>query len=138
LAGGIPDLQLDPLSIEFNRPDFEVDSDRGDEGRCEGILAESQQATRFADAGVAYEEEFDLVGVQVRKVTHHKDPAARRCLLHILPGNHSSDYSTFWEVGGRAVCGEAEDRRGGRRCRKRPRDAPKDEENRGKEIPIEK
>jgi hypothetical protein len=31
LASGIPDLQLDALSIKLNGPDLEVDTDSGDE-----------------------------------------------------------------------------------------------------------
>lgn len=54
LAGGVPDLQLNALSIELNGPDLEVDADSGDEGRGEGVFAEAQQAARLADAGVAY------------------------------------------------------------------------------------
>lgn len=48
LAGGIPDLQLDTLAIELDCPDLEVDTDRRDEGRREGVLAETQQAARLA------------------------------------------------------------------------------------------
>lgn len=60
LAGGVPDLQLDTLSIELNGPDLEVDADGGDEGRGKGVFAEAQQTARLADAGVAYQEQLDL------------------------------------------------------------------------------
>lgn len=43
LAGGIPDLEFNALAVEFDGADFEVDSDGGDEGRGEGVLAETQQ-----------------------------------------------------------------------------------------------
>lgn len=44
LAGRVPDLELDALSIELNGPDLEVNANGGDEGRREGVLAEAQQA----------------------------------------------------------------------------------------------
>jgi hypothetical protein len=53
LARRVPDLKLDPLAIEFDCPDLEVDANGGDEGRCEGVFAEAQQAARLADARVA-------------------------------------------------------------------------------------
>ena len=62
LTGRIPDLELDPLAIEFDRTDFEVDADRGDEGRGEGILAEAQKTARLADTRVADQQQLDLLG----------------------------------------------------------------------------
>lgn len=38
-------LKLDPLAIELNGPDLEVDADGGDEGRCPSIITESEQET---------------------------------------------------------------------------------------------
>ena len=49
LSCGVPYLQLYPLAVQLNRPNLEVDADGGDEGRCEGVFAEAQQA-----AGLAY------------------------------------------------------------------------------------
>lgn len=43
LASGIPNLELDALSIELNGPDLEVNTDGGDEGGGEGVLAEAQE-----------------------------------------------------------------------------------------------
>ncbi len=65
LPGRVPDLQLDALAIQLDRSDLEVDPDGGDEGRCEGILAESEQAAGFAHARVANEQELDLFGPSV-------------------------------------------------------------------------
>jgi hypothetical protein len=60
LTGRIPDLELDSLAIELNRADLEVDADRRNEGRGEGILAEAQETARLADARVAYQQQLDL------------------------------------------------------------------------------
>lgn len=43
LAGGVPDLQLDTLTVELDGPYLEVDADGGDEGGGEGVFAESQK-----------------------------------------------------------------------------------------------
>lgn len=53
LACGIPYLQLHALAIELNRPNLEVDSNRCDERRREGIFAKSQETAGLADARVA-------------------------------------------------------------------------------------
>ena len=53
LAGGVPYLELHALAVELDGPDLEVDSDCGDEGGCEGVFAESQQAAGLAYARVA-------------------------------------------------------------------------------------
>jgi hypothetical protein len=44
LASSIPDLELHALAIELNGANLEVDANSGDEGRGEGVLAETQQA----------------------------------------------------------------------------------------------
>ena len=43
LASRVPYLQLDPLAVQLNGPDLEVDAYRCDEGGCEGVLAEPKQ-----------------------------------------------------------------------------------------------
>ena len=40
----VPDLQLDPLAVELDGPDLEVDADGRDEGGREGVFAEAEQA----------------------------------------------------------------------------------------------
>lgn len=60
LARRVPNLQLHPLAIQFDRADFEVDADGGDEGWGEGVLTESQETAGFAHARVANQQEFDL------------------------------------------------------------------------------
>ena len=62
LSRGIPYLQLDALAVKLDRTNLEVDSDGGNEGGSEGVFAEAQQTARFADAGVADEEQLDLEG----------------------------------------------------------------------------
>lgn len=49
-AGGTHNLQLDALAVEFDGADLEVDTDRGDEARSPGIVAESEEQARLADA----------------------------------------------------------------------------------------
>ena len=61
LSRSIPDLQFHSFAVELDGADFEVDAYGGDEGGGEGVFAEAQEAARFAYAGVAYEEEFDLI-----------------------------------------------------------------------------
>jgi hypothetical protein len=60
LSGGIPDLQLNTLAVQLNRPDLEVDTDGGDKGWRERVFAKAQQAARLADARVADKKELDL------------------------------------------------------------------------------
>lgn len=43
LSGGIPYLELHPLSIQLDRPNLEVDTDGRDERWRERVLAESKQ-----------------------------------------------------------------------------------------------
>jgi hypothetical protein len=65
LTCSVPDLQFDSLPIEFDCSDFEVDSDGGDKGRCEGVVTETKEETTFANAlliiitRVSNQEEFD-------------------------------------------------------------------------------
>ena len=66
LAGGVPYLQLYPLAIKLNGAYLEIYSYRGNKGGCEGVFTESKQTARFANAGVADEEELYLVNVSFR------------------------------------------------------------------------
>ena len=43
LTGRIPDLELDPLAVQLDRADLEVDADGGDEGGREGVLTKAQK-----------------------------------------------------------------------------------------------
>ena len=54
LPRGVPYLELDALAVELDGADLEVDADGRDEGGCEGVFAEAQEAAGFAHAGVAY------------------------------------------------------------------------------------
>ena len=42
LARRIPNLQLDTLAVQLDRPDLEIDADGRDEGRGERVFAEAQ------------------------------------------------------------------------------------------------
>lgn len=46
----VPDLQLDALAVQLDRPDLEVDPNGRDEGGREGVFAEAEEAAGFADA----------------------------------------------------------------------------------------
>ena len=41
LSSGISYLQLDSLAVQLDRPDLEIDTDGGDEGRGERVFTES-------------------------------------------------------------------------------------------------
>jgi len=41
LSSGIPYLQFDPLPVQLDSPDFEVDAYGGDEGWGEGVFTET-------------------------------------------------------------------------------------------------
>ena len=43
LARRVPYLQLHALAVELDSPDLEINANGGDEGRCEGVLAESKE-----------------------------------------------------------------------------------------------
>lgn len=60
LSCGIPDLQLHSLAIQLNRTDLEINTDGGDEGRSEGVFAETEETAGLAYAGVSDQQKFDL------------------------------------------------------------------------------
>ena len=41
LTCSIPNLELDSLPVQLDRPDLEVDADGSNEGRSEGVFTES-------------------------------------------------------------------------------------------------
>jgi len=43
------DLEFDALSLEFDGPDFKVNSDGGDEAGRPGVVAEPEQQARLAN-----------------------------------------------------------------------------------------
>jgi hypothetical protein len=49
LTGRVPNLQFHSLAIQLDGANFEIDSDRGDERRGEGVFAESQETARLSD-----------------------------------------------------------------------------------------
>lgn len=55
LASGIPYLQLNSLSVQFNGANLEVDANSRDERRSERVLGETQETAGLAYAGVANE-----------------------------------------------------------------------------------
>ena len=61
LTRSVPNLKLDRLSVDFDRADLEVHSDRGHEVVCEHIVCESQQQRRLADAGVSDQQHLEQI-----------------------------------------------------------------------------
>ena len=59
----VPDLQFYFFAIVFYCSYFEVDADGVDVGGGEGVVGEAEEEGGFADAGVAYYEEFEEVVV---------------------------------------------------------------------------
>lgn len=61
LAGGVPNLELDGLAIELDGADLEVDADGGDVRFRVGVVGETEEKARLADAGVSDEQELEEV-----------------------------------------------------------------------------
>ena len=61
LSGGIPDLELDGLSIQLNCSDFEINTNGGDVGFGVSVVCESKEQTRFTDTGVSNKEQFEQI-----------------------------------------------------------------------------
>jgi len=87
LACGVPYLELDAFTIEFDCAYFEVDTNRCDEGGCPGVVAKAEEETGLADTGVADEKELDQKvvvrwwhGGRSRQACRHRAsrPSARR------------------------------------------------------------
>eukprot|EP00531_Pseudo-nitzschia_arenysensis_P013583 CAMPEP_0116145440 /NCGR_PEP_ID=MMETSP0329-20121206/16591_1 /TAXON_ID=697910 /ORGANISM="Pseudo-nitzschia arenysensis, Strain B593" /LENGTH=178 /DNA_ID=CAMNT_0003641039 /DNA_START=390 /DNA_END=925 /DNA_ORIENTATION=- len=61
LSSGIPDLELDCLSVQFNRSDFEINTNGGNVGFGVSVVRESKEQTRFTDTGVSNEKELEQI-----------------------------------------------------------------------------
>ena len=61
LAGGVPDLQLDGLSVDLDSTDLEVNANSGHEVVCEHVVSETEQQGGLADTGVADQEHLEEV-----------------------------------------------------------------------------
>lgn len=60
LTGGIPNLKLHALIVDFDVFDFEIDSNRRDKRGRERVIGISEKQARFPDSGISNHEEFDL------------------------------------------------------------------------------
>lgn len=56
-----PDLQLYPLVVPVDGLDLEVDADRADERRCEGVVCVSEEEGGLSNAAVPDDEDFKHV-----------------------------------------------------------------------------
>ena len=54
LAGGVPNLQLAALVVNFDGADLEIDADGGDERGVEGVVGEAEQQAALADTRISY------------------------------------------------------------------------------------
>jgi hypothetical protein len=54
-------LELDGLAVELDGADLKVDADGGDVGFRVGVVGESEEKARLADAGVSDEQELEEV-----------------------------------------------------------------------------
>jgi hypothetical protein len=59
------DLELHGLAIKLNRPDLEVDTDRGDVALGVCVVRESKEQARLPDAGVSDEQQLEQVVISV-------------------------------------------------------------------------
>jgi len=61
LSGCVPDLELDRLSVQLDRSNFEVDTDRRNVGFGVSVIRESKEQTRFTDTGVSNKEQLEQI-----------------------------------------------------------------------------
>jgi len=61
LSGGIPDLELDRLSVQFDRSNLKVNTNGGNVGFGVSVVRESKEQTRFTDAGVSNKEQLEQI-----------------------------------------------------------------------------
>ena len=61
LTSGIPNLQLDGLTVDLDRANLEVDTNGGHEAIMEDIIGESEQERRLADTGVTNQKNLEKV-----------------------------------------------------------------------------
>ena len=54
LAGGVPNLQLAALVVDFDSANLEIDADGGDERSVESVIREAEQQAALAYTGVSY------------------------------------------------------------------------------------
>lgn len=72
LAGGVPNLGLDDLVIDFNAPGGELDSDCGLGFEAELVPREPRQEVRFPDTGVSDQHHLEqVIVIVVRPVRPH-------------------------------------------------------------------
>lgn len=61
LSGGIPNLELDCLSVQLDRSNFEIYTDRGNVGFGVSVIRESKKQTRFTNTGVSNKEQLEQI-----------------------------------------------------------------------------
>ena len=61
LPSSIPYLQFYPLTVQLNCPNFEVDTDGGNERWSKGIFTESEETAWFSNSRITDQQQFDLL-----------------------------------------------------------------------------
>jgi len=61
LSSSIPDLELDCLSVQFDRSNLKVNTNGGNVGFGVSVVRESKEQTRFTDAGVSNKEQLEQI-----------------------------------------------------------------------------
>ena len=59
LTGCVPDLEFDGLAVQLDRSDLEVDADGRNVALGVGVIGETEQEARFADAGISDDDDFE-------------------------------------------------------------------------------
>jgi hypothetical protein len=71
LASRVPDLKLDPGSIDIHILDLKVDTNRRDKGRAERVVRVTEQEASLTDAGVSDHQQLDLNVVRCTSRSHN-------------------------------------------------------------------
>ena len=68
LSCGIPYLQLDGFTVQFNSSDLKIDANSADITLSIGVISESKEETGLADAGVADQQQLEqIVTAKIKK-----------------------------------------------------------------------
>ena len=84
LACCVPNLEFDPLTVDFNGPNFKVNTDGCDVVAREHVVSKSHQQGALADARIANDEELEQVIMITMMMRSHF--AVLCLLLHVPPG----------------------------------------------------
>lgn len=82
LSGCIPDLELDRLSVQLDRSNFEVNANGGNVGFGVGVVRESKEQTRLTDAGVSNKEQLEqIIAVVAKRLEEEQEEGIRNKIM---------------------------------------------------------